>query len=57
MTLAIDDSENAIHAMFNVSRVIADEISKLGETLLKDMSLYHACDEIFAFTSRSNFYS
>ena len=57
MTLAIDDSENAIHAMFNVSRVIAAEISKLGETLLKDMSLYHACDEIFAFTSRGNFYS
>lgn len=57
MTSAINDSDNAIHAMFNVSRIIAVEISKLGETLLKDMSIYHACDEIFAFTSRGNFYS
>ena len=57
MTKAMNDSENAIHAMFNVSRVITDEISKLGEVFLKDMSIYHACDEIFAFTSRANFYS
>ena len=57
MTKAMNDSENAIHAMFNVSRVITNEISKLGEVFLKDMSIYHACDEIFAFTSRANFYS
>ena len=39
MTKAMNDSENAIHAMFNVSRVITNEISKLGEVFLKDMSI------------------
>ena len=50
-------SENAIEALFKVSAVIAEEISKLGNLLLKDISLYQSCPAIFSFTDRMNFYS
>lgn len=50
-------STNAIEAFFDVSVVISSEISKLGTMLLKDMSLFHSCPEIFRFTDRKGFYS
>lgn len=50
-------SENAIEALFAVSATIAEEISKLGNLLLKDISLYQTTPGIFSFTDRMNFYS
>ena len=54
---AIEESDNAIEAMFNVSSVVTKEISALGQIFLKDISQYHASPGIFAFTDRVNFYS
>lgn len=50
-------STNAIEAFFDVSVIISSEISKLGTLLLKDISLYQSCPEIFSFTDRKSFYS
>lgn len=50
-------SVNAIEAFFDVSVVISNEISKLGALLLKDLSLYPSCPDIFNFTDRQNYYS
>ena len=57
MRSVIEKSDNAIEAMFSVSRIITNHIAELGQLFLKDISIYHACDEIFAFTDRVNFYS
>ncbi len=57
MRFVIDNSDNAIEAMFSVSRIITNHIAELGHVFLKDISIYNACDEIFAFTERVNFYS
>ena len=57
MRFVIDNSDNAIEAMFSVSRIITNHIAELGQVFLKDISIYNACDEIFAFTERVNFYS
>lgn len=54
---ATKDSGNSIEAIFAVSVIIAEEISKLGSLLLKDISLYQSSPGIFAFTDRMNFYS
>lgn len=54
---ATNKSVNAIDAFVAVSVVITDEISKLGQMLLKDISLYQSCPHIFSFTDRMNFYS
>ena len=55
--ISIQRSENAIDSFFVVSKTIAEEISKLGTLLLKDISLYQSCPDIFSFTDRMNFYS
>lgn len=55
--MTVSSSKNAIDELFSVSTVIADEISKLGTLLLKDISIYQSCPSIFSFTDRMNFYS
>ena len=55
--ISAQSSENAIVAFMNVSLIISEEMSKLGTTLLRDISIYHSSPEIFAFTDRMGFYS
>lgn len=50
-------STNAIEAFCEISAAISSEISKLGTSLLKDISIYQSCPAIFSFTDRMNFYS
>lgn len=55
--ISIQKSENAIESFFVVSKIISNEIAKLGTLLLKDISIYQSCPSIFSFTDRMNFYS
>ncbi len=55
--ISAQSSDNAIIAFMNVSLIISNEMSKLGTTLLRDISIYHSSPEIFAFTDRMGFYS
>ncbi len=50
-------SLNAIESFINVAVIIREEMSKLGTTLLRDISIYHSSPVIFSYTDRKSFYS
>lgn len=55
--ISFQKRENAIQAFYEVAHIINSEITKLGQQLLKDISLYHSSPSLFSFTDRMNFYS
>lgn len=57
INVAISTSTNAIEELFSASEVVCNELSSLGPKLLKDISMYQACPEIFKFVDRKSFYA
>lgn len=54
---ATSDCSNAIEELMSVSYVVSSELSKLGPKLMKDISIYQSCPEIFKFVDRESFYA
>lgn len=53
---SISKSNNAIEELIGVAKILCDEISKVGQRLMNDISMYQSCPEIFKFSDRKNFY-